>query len=121
MMFKRTVLILFTLIGALHLYAHNVPTTYEDAKAIGDAKLSALLETNQPAVVHYVVLRSGCRLNKLIKRDNTIYVIDKKYSLKGKTLTMPHNSVLVIRRGNIKNGYLFGINSKYCTFDDKRI
>lgn len=120
-MFKHIIFILTTLLCSVSLSAQTVPTSYEAAKRIGDAKLASLKKTNAPARVQYVVLRKGCRLNKLIKKPNTVYVIDKVYNLKGKTLHIPNHSVLVIRNGNINNGTIVGQNTKYCILGGKTL
>ena len=100
-MFKHILIIVTTILCSISLSAQIVPTSLKEAKRIGDAKLAELQKVNVLADVKYEVLNKGSRFNKLINKANTIYVIDKNYNLKGKTLTMPHNSVLIIRKGNI--------------------
>lgn len=101
--------------------AQTVPTSYEAAKEIGDAKYKTLTKANAPAEVRYVVLKRGCKLEKLVKYENAVYVVDKVYNLKGKTLVVPNNSVLVFRKGNIKNGVLLGDSTKYTIIGEKKI
>ena len=80
---------------------------------MGDGKFKMLQKANAPEDVHYVVLKSGNDLERLLRYENSIYVISKIYDLKGKTITLPKNSVLVFRDGNIKNGTLYSDNAKY--------
>lgn len=99
---------------SLSMSAQTVPTSYEAAKRIGEAKYKALLKTNTPIEVHYVVLNKGRSLGSLLKYENAIYVIDKSFDLEGKTVNVPSYSVFVFRNGRIKNGTLQGQDSKYC-------
>jgi hypothetical protein len=94
--------------------AQNVPTSYEAAKRIGDAKYKSLLKTNSPDELHYIVLSKGNALGPLLKYDNAIYVIDKNFDLEGKTVNVPTHSVFVFRNGRVMNGTLYGLESKYC-------
>ena len=117
-MFRCIPLILTALLFSVYSSAQSVPTSYDAAKKIGEAKLLALKKTNEFARVQYVVLKKCGQIHKLIKNDNTVYILDRVYNLKGKTFTMPHNAVLVIRNGNIINGTIVGQNTKYCTMAD---
>lgn len=87
--------------------------SYSEAKRLGDGKFKMLQKANAPENVHYVLLKSGNDLERLLRYENSIYVINKIYDLKGKTITLPKNSVLVFRDGNIKNGTLYSDNAKY--------
>lgn len=91
----------------------SIPTSYQEAKKMGDNRYEMLQKANAPEDVHYVVLKSGNDLERLLRYENSIYVISKIYDLKGKTITLPKNSVLVFRDGNIKNGTLYSNNAKY--------
>ena len=91
----------------------SIPTSYQEAKKMGDNRYEMLQKANALEDVHYVVLKSGNDLERLLRYENSIYVIGKIYDLKGKTITLPKNSVLVFRDGNIKNGTLYSDNAKY--------
>lgn len=121
-MIKRLILFFTTsLLVMSNIPAQTVPTSYEVAKGIGDAKYKALLKANTPAKVRYVVLNKEQELNKLLAYENTIYVVDRTYDLKGKDLNVPKNSVLVFRNGNIENGTLQGEDTKYSFARNKKL
>ena len=122
-MFRRCLIFIISLLCPILLLAQAIPTSYEEAKKIGDAKLSVLQETNAPTKVHYVVLNKGWgwRFKKLLKYENTIYILDKNYNLHGRIIDVPANSVIVFRRGNIRNGTLRGNNVKYSIIGDKTV
>ena len=105
----------------LGVSAQTVPNSYEEAKKMGDVKFQSLLKSNEPKQVKYVVLKKGHELNRLLKYDNAVYVIDKDYDLEGKSLIVPSNSVIVFRSGNIINGSLVGVAGKYCSFFESKI
>ena len=107
-------ILLYSMLMSLMMSARAVPTSYEDAKRIGAAKYSALLKTNSPTEIHYVVLGKGESLGSLLKFENAIYVVDKSFDLEGKTVNVPAHSVFVFRKGRVNNGTLYGPDSKYC-------
>ncbi len=120
-MIKRLILFFTTSLLVLsNIPAQTIPTSYEAAKEIGDAKYKALLKANTPAEVRYVVLNKEQELNKLLAYENTIYVVDRTYDLKGKNLSVPKNSVIVFRNGNIENGTLQGEDAKYSFARNKK-
>lgn len=98
---------------AIPAFAQKAPTTYEAAKRIGDAKLTSLQKANAPAKARYVVLNKGKRLKRRLKYENTVYIVDKDYNLRGSLLNIPANSIVVFRGGSIRNGTLIGNNTKY--------
>ncbi len=121
-MIKRLILFFTTnLLVMFNIPAQTVPTSYEAAKEIGDAKYKALLKANTPAEVRYIVLNKEQDLNKLLAYENTIYVVDRTYDLKGKNLNVPKNSVFVLRNGNIENGTLQGEDAKYSSARNKKL
>lgn len=121
-MIKRLILFFTTnLLVMFNMPAQTVPTSYEAAKEIGNAKYKTLLKANTPAEVRYIVLNKEQELNKLLAYENTIYVVDRMYDLKGKNLNVPKNSVLVLRNGNIENGTLQGEDAKYSFARNKKL
>ena len=120
-MLRRISLILLCLLSlSLSITGQTVPTSYEAAKRIGDAKYNALLKTNSPNEVRYVVLNKGGSLGTLLKHENAIYVIDKSFDLEGKTVSVPAHSVLVFRNGRVRNGTLYSQDSKFCIIGSAR-
>lgn len=112
----RSLLVLVLFISCLvNGTAQTVPTSYEAAKKVGETKLRALQTANARKEMHYVVLKKNRDLSQLLKYDNAVYVVDGLYDLKGGTITIPSNSVLVFRSGSIANGVLIGNESKYCS------
>ena len=101
--------------------AQTVPTSYEEAKGVGEARLKALQRKNKPAEMHYVVLKKRRKLGQLLKYDNAVYVVDGTYDLRGETVSIPSNSVIVFRHGSITNGTLAGNESKYCVINESSI
>ena len=118
-------LVLFHIISFLltpfMLSAQSIPTSYQEAKKMGEDRYEMLSKVNAPEEVHYVVLKSGSDLERLLRYENSVYVINKIYDLKGKTISIPKNSVLVFRDGNVKNGTLLGENGKYAVVGNKAI
>lgn len=117
----RIILTFFSLLCFIGGFSQSVPTSYGEAKKLGDVKFKTLQKTNAPKEVRYVVLKSGSDLERLLKYDNSVYVINKVYDLKGKTVSIPKNSVLVFREGNVKNGTLLGENAKYTVIGNKAV
>ena len=120
-MFRYILSIITTIFCFSYLKAQSVPTTYQAAQKIGEAKLAVLQKSNSPAVAHYVVLKKGRNLGKLLKYDNSVYVIDSDYDLKGKLLVVPKNSVLVFRNGTIRNGTLQSNDGRYAIMKGKKV
>lgn len=117
----RIILTFLSILCYISGFTQPVPTSYKEAKKLGDAKYKMLLEVNTPEEVHYVVLKSGADLDRQLKYENSVYVISKVFDLKGKTISIPKNSVLVFRDGNVKNGTLLGENAKYAMVGNKAI
>lgn len=103
------------------LSAQSTPTSYQDAKKMGDEKYRVLQMINAPEVIHYFVLKTGKELDQLMKNENTVYVVDKTYDLNGRTISVPNKSVVVFRNGTIRNGTLFGEETKYCLVNNSGI
>ena len=117
----KTVLTIFSLLCFISGVSQPVPTSYGEAKKLGDVKYKTLQKTNTPKEVRYVVLKSGNDLERLLRYENSVYVINKVYDLKGKTVSIPKNSVLVFREGNVRNGTLLGENAKYTVIGNKAV
>ncbi len=117
----RIILTIFSLLCFISGVSQPVPTSYGEAKKLGDVKYKTLQKTNTPKEVCYVVLKSGNDLERLLRYENSVYVINKVYDLKGKTVSIPKNSVLVFREGNVRNGTLLGENAKYTVIGNKAV
>lgn len=117
----KAIIAFFSFLCFISGSAQPVPTSYGEAKKLGDDKFKMLLKANTPEDVRYVDLNSGGDLARLLKYENSVYVVNTTYDLKGKTVTVPKNSVIVFRNGNIRNGTLQGENAKYAANRDKAI
>ena len=117
----RIILTIFSLLCFIGGFSQPIPTSYGEAKKLGEEKFKTLQRANALDEVHYVVLKSGSDLERLLKYENSVYIINKVYDLKGKTVSIPKNSVLVFRDGNIMNGALLGENAKYAVVGNKAV
>lgn len=115
-MLRMSLVIAFFVSCMVGMTAQPVPTSYETAQKVGEAKLNALQKKNAREEMHYVVLKKKRFLSQLLKYDNAVYIVDGFYDLEGETVSIPRNSVLVFRRGRITNGILLGNDSKYCVY-----
>ena len=84
----RIILTFFSLLCFISGFSQSVPTSYGEAKKLGDVKYRTLQKTNAPEAVRYVVLKSGSDFGGLLRYENSVYVINKIYDLKGKTVTI---------------------------------
>lgn len=58
-----------------------------------------------------ILLRPGKPITEQIAKTNTTYVIEDKFDLRGRTLTMPVGCVLYFKGGSIRNGTITGNNT----------
>lgn len=101
----KRVIVLFISIGLSTLLLGFIPNS-ERANLLSNS-LGAYYAQNG-GEGGYVVSEADVLLEKLFTKGNTVYKIQNDYDLKGKSVNVPKNSILVFDGGSISNGKLIG-------------
>lgn len=105
-------LIVFILVGTIS--NAQVVCSYEEAEQYGENMLKQLKQDNVAHPMQYKVMKRWRSFKRQVRNPLTIYEINTNYNLRGKTIEIPDNSVLVFNGGSLKNGKITGHNVKYC-------